>query len=101
MEPPGTKIVRGIIFPVECLQAACFETGGALVEQEELIRALDRARANHIRQTGKEPERLILSKEPAIQFIPYRVRIHNGPMDVKGRPSNLVLYFAAPKVFVV
>jgi hypothetical protein len=97
---PITRTIklRGIAFPVDCIRQAMLETGGSVVSDEEINRALDIAMYEVI-TSGKKPEALYIESIPAVAFIPKRVKVHLGLTDSSGQDSGMHLYFAVPKRF--
>lgn len=90
--------LRGITFPVDCIRAAMLETGGKVVSDPEINKALDAVLFETI-ALGKEPEMLYIESIPAVTFIPKRVTLYIGPTDTKGVQSERYLYFAVPRLF--
>ena len=100
---PLTRMIqiRGIKFPVDCIQAAMLETGGILVSDEHIIAELDATMEGH-RLSGKgEPEMLFIEAIPAMVFVPKKIQLHKSTLDVIGRPTHRYLYFAVNRHFHV
>ena len=97
---PVTRTIklRGIAFPIDCIRQAMLETGGSVVSDDEINRALDTAMYQVI-ASGKKPEVLYIESIPTVAFIPKRIKVHFGLNDSGGQDSGMHLYFAVPKRF--
>jgi hypothetical protein len=94
-----TVKIRGIHFPIDCILAAMYETGGQVVNDQYMNFELDAALMNHRGVTGKEPERVIIEALPGYYFIPKQIKLHHMLEMPEGKDTGIYLYFAVPKRF--
>lgn len=99
INPDGTVILRGIKFPAGIIKEGMLETGGIVVSDDDINRALDKAMKYHMATYGKRPEHLIIEAIPATIFMPRRIEVRRSRFQTFGTLTDMYLYFAKPRIF--
>ena len=99
IRPDNTVILRGIKFPVGIIKEGMLETGGTVVSDDNINRALDKAMGYHMATYEKRPGHLIIEAIPATVFIPKRIEVRRSMFQTFGTLTDMYLYFAKPRIF--
>lgn len=94
-----TVNLRGLMFPAQGIRDMMAQTGGIVVSDEEINQELDAAIHTHLARGKLTPSSLVIEAFPLLRFVPFKVKVHRGPEDIKGSPTNKYLYFAVQRVF--
>jgi hypothetical protein len=100
----GRITIRGISFSVDEIRAMMLETGGVVVNDENLNLELDMAMYAYRMKKPNGSASLVVDAIPGVRFVPKRIRLHHGipglpGFNLEGVDSNKYLFFAVRKVF--